>query len=172
MLAEGIRAAARYAIRGATMSGKDENFDPDAMVQNFIVGMLGYWTKDGLSDDRQFNPEVTPPLFNADYADIERRVMAHMVTTQPAPETQELPTLGAMRNASRGNATIGASALWLEAKRIPHSSIVGSGVVFHDKRTGEAVAQIAVMVPNPKYDYRKVADPVIERIIAKFNEVG
>ena len=40
------------------------------------------------------------------------------------------------------------------------------------KRTGEAVAQIAVMVPNPKYDYRKVADPVIDRIIAKFNEVG
>ena len=55
---------------------------------------------------------------------------------------------------------------------MPHSSIVGSGVVFHDKRTGEAVAQIAVMVPNPKYDYRKVADPVIDRIIAKFNEVG
>ena len=87
-------------------------------------------------------------------------------------ETQELPTLDAMRNASRGNATIGASALWLEARRVPHSSIVGSGVVFHDKRTGEAVAQIAVMVPNPKYDYRKVADPVIDRIIAKFNEVG
>lgn len=184
LMAEGIRAAAKYAIRAATMSGKDENFDPDAMVQNFIVGMLGYWTEDGLSGDRQFNPEVTPPLFNADYADIERRVLAHLATTQPAPvgssptarmtsppEAQELPTLDAMRNASRGNATIGASALWLEAKRVPHSSIVGSGVIFHDKRTGEAVAQIAVMVPNPKYDYRKVADPVIERIIDKFNEV-
>lgn len=192
MLAEGIRAAARYAIRAATMSGKDENFAPDAMVQNFIVGMLGYWTEDGLSGDRQFNPEITPPLFTADYADIERRVLAGMVGTMPKfdglnasglnssptarraspPEAQELPTLDAMRNASRGNATIGASALWLEAKRVPHSSIVGSGVVFHDKRTGEAVAQIAVMVPNPKYDYRKVADPVIDRIIAKFNEVG
>ena len=166
------------------MSGKDENFDPDAVVQNFIVGMLSYWTEDGLSGDRQFNPEITPPLFTADYADIERRVLAGMVGTMPkfdglnasglnSPlETQELPTLGEMRNASRGNATIGASALWLEAKRVPHSSIVGSGVVFHDKRTGEAVAQIAVMVPNPKYDYRKVADPVIDRIIAKFNEVG
>lgn len=185
LLAEGIRAAARYAIRGATMSGKEEDFDPDAMVQNFIVGMLGYWTEDGLSGDRESNPKVTPPLFTVDYADIERRVMAHMATTQPAPlgssptgrttsppEAQELPTLDAMRNASRGNATIGASALWLEAKRVPHSSIVGGGVVFHDKRSGEAVAQIAVMVPNPKYDYRKVADPVIERIIAKFNEAN
>lgn len=187
LMAEGIRAAAKYAIRAATMSGKDENFDPDAMVQNFIVGMLGYWTEDGLSDDRQFNPEVTPPLFNADYADIERRVLAHMATlgafpsypvgtgrAPSEPEMQELPvpSLEEMRNASRGNATIGASALWLEAKRVPHSSIVGSGVIFHDKRTGEAVAQIAVMVPNPKYDYRKVADPVIDRIVTKFNEVG
>lgn len=45
--AEEIRAAARYAIRGATRSGKITDFDPDAMVQNFIVGLLGFWTEDG-----------------------------------------------------------------------------------------------------------------------------
>jgi len=42
-----IRAAARYAIRASTMNGKESDFDPDAMVQNFIIGMIGYWTKDG-----------------------------------------------------------------------------------------------------------------------------
>ena len=46
-LATQIRAAARYAIRASTMNGKETDFDPDAMVQNMIVGLLGYWTKDG-----------------------------------------------------------------------------------------------------------------------------
>ena len=86
------------------------------------------------------------------------------------PEPQELPSLEKLRKATRGDTTIAASALWLEASRIPHSSIVGSGVMFKDKRSGEVVAQIVVMVPSPKYDYRKVADPVIDRIVAKFNE--
>ena len=54
--ADQIRAAARYAIRASTMNGKDPAFDPDAMVQNFVVGMLGYWTKDGLSEDAWANP--------------------------------------------------------------------------------------------------------------------
>lgn len=39
---EMIQAAARYAIRTSTMNGKVEDFDPDAMVQNFVVAMLGY----------------------------------------------------------------------------------------------------------------------------------
>jgi len=45
--AEHIRAAARYAIRASTMNGAIEDFDPDAMVQNMVIGMLGYWTPDG-----------------------------------------------------------------------------------------------------------------------------
>lgn len=48
-IADKITAAARYAIKGATMSGSDTDFDPDAMVQNMIVGLLGYWTEDGHS---------------------------------------------------------------------------------------------------------------------------
>ena len=47
MEAEKIRQAARYAIRGATMRGQLSDFDPDALVQNLIVGLLGYWTEDG-----------------------------------------------------------------------------------------------------------------------------
>jgi hypothetical protein len=36
-----VIAAAKYAIRTSTMNGKLQDFDPDAMVQNFIIGMLG-----------------------------------------------------------------------------------------------------------------------------------
>ena len=49
--AQAVRAAIKYAIRGATMCGQEMDFDPDAMVQNMIVGLLGYWTADGLSSD-------------------------------------------------------------------------------------------------------------------------
>lgn len=42
--------AARYAIRGATMCGADEDFDPDALVQNLIVGLLGEHTPNGTSE--------------------------------------------------------------------------------------------------------------------------
>lgn len=48
--------AGRYAIRAATMKGTDEDFDPDALIQCLIVGMLGYWTDDGLSEDAWANP--------------------------------------------------------------------------------------------------------------------
>lgn len=47
-LAAQIKAAARYAIRASTMCGKEKDFDPDAMVQNMVVGLLGYWTESGL----------------------------------------------------------------------------------------------------------------------------
>jgi hypothetical protein len=52
-LAKQIRAAARYAIRASTMNGKETDFDPDAMVQNMIVGMLGCWTNDGHCSEQQ-----------------------------------------------------------------------------------------------------------------------
>jgi len=54
--ADAIRAAGKYAVRCATMNGREIDFDPDAMLQNFVVGMLGYWTLDGLSADPTGNP--------------------------------------------------------------------------------------------------------------------
>jgi hypothetical protein len=48
-LAAQVRAAARYAVRAATMNGKETGFDPDSLVQNMVVGLLGYWTEDGTS---------------------------------------------------------------------------------------------------------------------------
>ena len=44
-----IVAAGRYAVRAATGNGKIDDFDPDAMVDNFVIGLLGYYTPDGLS---------------------------------------------------------------------------------------------------------------------------
>lgn len=61
-LCEAIRAAGRYAVRASTMNGREIDFDPDAMLQNFIVGLLGYHTADGTSSDAIFNPEPLPPL--------------------------------------------------------------------------------------------------------------
>lgn len=47
--AELLRQAGRYAVRGATMGGKEMDFDPDALIQNLVVGALGYHTADGTS---------------------------------------------------------------------------------------------------------------------------
>lgn len=55
-MTEALRKAARYAIRASTMNGKEMDFDPDAMVGNFVVGFLGYHTEDGLSADDWANP--------------------------------------------------------------------------------------------------------------------
>ena len=46
---EMLQQAGRYAVRAATSNGKIDDFDPDAIIQNLIVGMLGYNTPDGLS---------------------------------------------------------------------------------------------------------------------------
>lgn len=57
-----IWEAAKYAIRGATMHGTAMDFDPDALCQNLVVGLLGYHTPDGLTDDKWANPDPVPPL--------------------------------------------------------------------------------------------------------------
>jgi hypothetical protein len=54
--ADKIREVGKYAVRASTMDGKEMDFDPDAMLQNLIVGMLGYWTPDALSTDDWDNP--------------------------------------------------------------------------------------------------------------------
>lgn len=55
-----VGAAARYAVKASTRNGRDEDFDPDAMVQNMIVGMLGYHTETGLSGETWGNPDPIP----------------------------------------------------------------------------------------------------------------
>ena len=62
-MAEKIREAGKYAVRSATMQGKEMDFDPDALLQNLVVGFLGYWTEDGLSgcDDWANPPRFRKP---------------------------------------------------------------------------------------------------------------
>lgn len=61
--ADMIRAAGKYAIKGATMNGREADFDPDALLQNLVVGMLGYNTPDGLDEDSHYNPKPIPPEY-------------------------------------------------------------------------------------------------------------
>lgn len=58
-----IRAAAQYAVRCATMNGKEDDFDPDALVQQMVIGLLGYATPDGSSNEAWDQPDPLPPLF-------------------------------------------------------------------------------------------------------------
>ena len=50
-MAQLIRAAGRYAVRCATYNGREIDFDPDALLRSLVVGLLGYWTPDGLITD-------------------------------------------------------------------------------------------------------------------------
>jgi hypothetical protein len=60
-----IHEAGKYALRGATMKGADMDLDPDALLQNLVVGLIGYHTPDGTSSlcgDPHDNPSPLPPL--------------------------------------------------------------------------------------------------------------
>lgn len=46
-LEQAITEATQWAYRGCTMNGTSESIDPDALVQNMIVGLIGYHTPDG-----------------------------------------------------------------------------------------------------------------------------
>lgn len=46
-LEQAIREGVKYALKASTMNGKDDDYDPDAVVQNAIVGIIGYFTPDG-----------------------------------------------------------------------------------------------------------------------------
>ncbi len=44
-----LREIGRYVARSISMSGQDNDFDPDALLQNLVVAVLGYRTHDGFS---------------------------------------------------------------------------------------------------------------------------
>jgi len=64
-LTKALIEAGRYAVRSATDNGKIVDFDPDALLQNLVVGMFGYHTYDGLShvDDLEDASENNNPVF-------------------------------------------------------------------------------------------------------------
>lgn len=55
--AEMIRMVGKWAYRASSNNGKIDDIDPDALIQNLVVGFLGYWTDDGLTDDAWANPK-------------------------------------------------------------------------------------------------------------------
>lgn len=55
--ADALKEAGKYAVRCATLNGTDMDFDPDALLQCLVVGMIGYWTPNGLSEDEWANPK-------------------------------------------------------------------------------------------------------------------
>ena len=48
-----IRPAIQYALRCATRSGRDDDFDPDCVLQQARIGMFGYFTSDGTSSSME-----------------------------------------------------------------------------------------------------------------------
>lgn len=58
-LKKAIQEGVQYAIKGASANGSLEDMDPDAIVQNAVVGIIGYNTPDGtdLSSDLYFETE-------------------------------------------------------------------------------------------------------------------
>lgn len=60
---EMVAVAARYAVKASTMNGQSDSWDPDAVVQNFVVAMLGYHSPDGLDSDGWGNPNPVPASY-------------------------------------------------------------------------------------------------------------
>lgn len=59
-MVKSVRQAARYAIRVTTDNGKIDDFDPDAMVTNFVIGLLGYYTPDGTNNTSDLDDQSNP----------------------------------------------------------------------------------------------------------------
>ncbi len=55
-----VEQGARYGVKAATMNGREDDFDPDALVRNVQNGLFGLHTDTGLSrtpeDARLFDP--------------------------------------------------------------------------------------------------------------------
>ena len=55
-----VVSAIRYAIRGATMCGKETDFDPDALVQNAVYALCGPYRSVALATPAQAAALVSP----------------------------------------------------------------------------------------------------------------
>lgn len=86
---QALLAAGRYAARCATFNGKEEDFDPDALIQNLIIGFLGYHTDTGLSSDVWANPSPTPTYNGYDLVThLQRQLTFSLKTFGPGKRTK------------------------------------------------------------------------------------
>ena len=61
-----VVAAVRYAVRGATMCGKEPDFDPDALVQNAVYALCGSFGRTALATTAQADSQPALPEITAD----------------------------------------------------------------------------------------------------------
>lgn len=83
-----VVAAVRYAIRGATMCGKEPDFDPDALVQNAVYALCGPFKK-----KQHFPPQHTrrnTPA--ASLLEIEMNDKTEQTVTDALPERDTTKT--------------------------------------------------------------------------------
>ena len=62
-----LQEAIRYGYRHSTDNGKCTELDPDALVQNITIGLIGYFTEDGSSycvSDSFGDPDPIPPVWS------------------------------------------------------------------------------------------------------------
>jgi hypothetical protein len=86
-----VVAAVRYAVRGATMCGKDADFDPDALVQNAVYALCGPFGIDRLAGDwRADVQKVRDALDPEDWCGDESMIAAlDRALGQPSAPTAE-----------------------------------------------------------------------------------
>lgn len=58
VLARHVANAVRYGLKSATLNGRLRDFDPDALVENTIIGLFGHPTDDGLETPRSAEEKV------------------------------------------------------------------------------------------------------------------
>ena len=65
ILQDHLQVAARYGVRSATSCGREDDFDPDALVRNVEIGLFGYYGKNSpYSHDLEFEPARGGKLLN------------------------------------------------------------------------------------------------------------
>lgn len=123
-LEEALKPAIRYGIKASTMNGKEEDFDPDAMVRNVLNGTFGLHTKDGLCGDPKdahlFDPEQPGQLKAVLFEALRLGIRDQLWTWEEIAEAMTLPATYARQH--RGDTIIdhGASALsWDEIPDVP-----------------------------------------------------
>lgn len=65
ILQDHLQVAARYGVRSATSCGREDDFDPDALVRNVEIGLFGYYGENSpYAHDLEFEPARGGKLLN------------------------------------------------------------------------------------------------------------
>ena len=78
---DSVIAAIRYAVRGATMCGKEMDFDPDALVQNAVYALCGPYAR------AEAGPE-TGPAVAIEHIETALNKLRVLASLQPLTDAQ------------------------------------------------------------------------------------